>query len=197
MTTTTATAKLRFIPAEGYRTTVGNVEIRSHFVNGAGWTVQIRRNGAFESAQMHAHEHLAVDAINTLLAELETLAEAEQPTEAPAPVVKLPAAAKGTQTKVSDPGHTALAIAASNDEGIVKQGGGLGEATRPQIRSLAKRGYLIEIYETDRSDARKVIEAGRITAKGLARLADLTKAEREAAEKAARLAVIDTIQIAA
>ncbi len=188
MTTTTATAKLRFIPAEGITRVVGNVEIRSHFVNGAGWTVQIRRAGAFESAQMHRHEHLAVDAINALVEQYEAeTAEVEAPA-APVAEVKPIAGNHGTTMRVSDPSHTVLALAATNPAGIVEQGGNLGQATRPQIRSLAKKGYLTEIYETGRSDARKVIVAGRITAKGRRRLAELTAADTEAARINAAIA---------
>ena len=194
MTTTTAIAKLGSIPAEGYRATVGNVEIRSHFVNGAGWTIQIRRNGAFESAQMHAHEHLAVDAINILIAELEAPAEAEQPTEAPAPV-KLPVAAKGTQTKVSDPGHTALAVAKL--VGHIERGGKPGQAPIGVLNALAKRGHLHLTYQTGRSDLRRVVTGGELTRAGEIALDRLTDAERQEAEKAARLAVINTIRLAA
>ncbi len=135
--TTTATAKLRFIPTEGYRTTVGTVEIRSFFVNSAGWTVQIRRNGAFESAQMHAHEHLAVDAINTLLAELETPAEVEA---AEAPAVKL-TAPKGGATKMS-PAEVTVIGQALDSTGHIRRGRGVAAADLGSLLAMAKRGFI-------------------------------------------------------
>lgn len=186
MTQTATTAAPRFIPATGLTAEISGTTVSAFWVNAAGWKVQARKDGLTVHSTLVQHEHNAIAAFNALVAK----AEAEQAAGAPTAPVKLPVAAKGSQTKVSDPGHTVLAIAASNAEGIVKQGGGLGEATRPQIRALAKRGYLIEIYEKDRNDLRKVIEAGRITAKGLARIAELTKAEAEAAKQADAIAAV-------
>jgi hypothetical protein len=132
MTTTTATAKLRFIPTEGYRTTVGTVEIRSYFVAGVGWTVQIRRNGAFESAQMHAHEHQAVDVINTLVAELETA-------EAPAPV-KLSTPKSGA-TKMS-PAEVIVLGEALDSTGHIRRGRGVASADLASLKAMARRGFV-------------------------------------------------------
>jgi hypothetical protein len=192
MTHNALAEKARFIPATGLRSQVGTVEISAFWVNAAGYTVQVRRDGLTIASQMHRHEHLAVDAFNTAVEQ----AEAETPAEtATAPVVKLPAAAKGTTTKVSDPGHTTLAIA--HLTGRIERGGKPGQAPIGVLNALAKRGHLHLTYQTGRSDARKVVTGGTITHAGRVALDKLTAEDRAAAELAAKLAVIDTIQLAA
>jgi len=187
MTQTTATAKLRFIPETGSaRTVVNGTEISVMWMNGAGWKVQARKDGLTVHSTLVQHEHKAVEAFNALVAEAET-AEVEQPAAQPAEVKPIPGNV-GRTMRVSDPAHTVLALAVTDPDGIVRQGGGLGYATRTQIRSLAKRGYLTEIYETGRNDARLVIAAGRITDKGRRRLAEITKADAEAARIADAIA---------
>lgn len=100
--------------------------------------------------------------------------------------VKLQPAAKGTQTKVSNPATAVLAVAAAN--GLVERGGQPGQASVAQLNGLARRGYLTLVYEAGRSDLRRVVVAGRITNAGRTRLVELVAAERAAAEHAAALA---------
>lgn len=187
MTTTTAAAEaLRFIPAAGITAAVAETTVQAFWVNGAGWKVQVRKDGLTVHSTLVRHEHEAVAEFNALVAK----AEAEQPAEAPAPV-KLPAASKGKATKVSDPGHTVLAIAASATDGIVRRGGKPGEATVKQINALAKRGYLALVHdETGRYGARRYVIGGRITASGQRRLAELTKADADAAQQADAIATV-------
>lgn len=191
MTQTTAT-RIYTIPNTGLATTVGDVtiEVRPH--SHAGYLVQARRNGthAPDLCSRRTFETDAIRAYQAVIAKVEAeqaTAEVEAPAGQPAKVEAIPGNV-GTLQRVSDPSHTVLALAATAHDEIVRQGGGLGYATRPQIRGLARKGYLTEIYEKDRSDARKVIEAGRITAKGLARLAELTKADAERARLDAAIA---------
>lgn len=201
MTTTTATAKLRFIPETGQPVTVvvNGTEVTAKWTNGAGWTVMARRDGYTIHANTQPDERIAVDLFNQLVEQYENetaevTTEVEQPAPVAAPIempapVKLAPAAKGTQTKVSDPGHTVLALADSATDGIVRRGGKPGEATVKQIDALAKRGYLTRILdETGRYGARQYVIGGQITAKGMAKLAELTKAETEAARLAAAIA---------
>jgi hypothetical protein len=200
MTTTTATAKLRFIPQDGKPVTVvvNGTAISAKWTNGAGWTVMARRDGYTIHANTQPVERIAVDLFNQLV-EQHGATDGEQP----APVepvtaaepVKLPAAAKGSQTKVSDPQHVALAVAALN--GRVNRGGQPGEFNVRVLTALARRGYLRLTYQEGRSDSRQIVTGGTLTNPGRIRLDQLTADERAEAEKAARLAVIDSIRIAA
>ncbi len=201
-TTSTATAKARFIPAAGLRAQVGAVEIVAFWVNGAGWKVQTQVGYHATYSNLHQHEHQALAEYHALIEqhEAEQTTEVEGPTPATvetAPVVKLPTPAKGTTTKVTDPGHTVLAICSLNDEGRIERGGQPGQADVRLLTSLAKRHLVKLTYQEGRSDARKVVTGAVITNGGRNALAQLTAAEREAADMAARLAVIDRIQIAA
>ncbi|GAA2623908.1 hypothetical protein GCM10010399_64030 [Dactylosporangium fulvum] len=192
--TQTMTAPIT-IPAEGLVHTAGDVEltVRPHPV--AGYLIQGRRNGviARDLCSQHNTEWAARIAWAKLLEQYPaTPAPVDPAPAAPAIPAQRPAPAPipGNATghlRVSDPSHTVLALAATDPDGIVRQGGGLGHATRTQLRSLAKKGYLELIYEK-RTDARKVPEAGRITAKGRARLAELTAADAHNARIAAAVA---------
>lgn len=183
MTQTTIAQPLT-IPAQGLRAELGNVVITALYINGAGYKVMARRDGNVIVSQLHTFETDALAAVHTLIAE-----HAPAPVE---PAVERPTVAipgnVGTRMRVSDPAHFVLAVAATNPNGIVEQGGKLGQATRPQLRSLANKGYLELIHETGRRDARKVIVAGRITSRGRRRLAELTAADRELAEYTDQLA---------
>lgn len=206
--TTEATAtRIYSIPATGLTHTVGDVviEVRPH--SHVGFLIQATRNGvhAPELCARRDFEYDAIKAFAAIIAQVEAEqaevveepAEVEVPT-APveiAPVVKLAPAAKGTVAKVSDPGHTALAIA--HLTGRIERGGQPGQADVRLLSSLAKR-YLVKLtYEEGRSDARKVVTGAEITHAGRVALARLTAEDRAAAEMAAKLAVIATIQIAA
>jgi hypothetical protein len=188
MTQETPTAPARFIPATGLTATVNGTTVQAFWVNGAGWKVQTRRDGATITSQLHQHEHQAVAAFNTLVAE-----SVPAPVE-PAPV-RLTPVAKGTQTKVTDPQHTALAVASV--VGRVERGGKVGQASVRTLTALAKRGLLTLTYEQDRPDARKVVTGGVITSPGRTRLAQLTAADRELAEYAARRAANLAINVPA
>lgn len=168
-------------PSEIRTHLVGDREISVMHVGAGGCTVQVRDAGRTTSSKWFQFESQAVRHYAELV-------EAN-PIVAPAPA-KLQPAASGTQTKVSDPGHTVLAVAALN--GIVYRGGQPGEATVAQLKALVKRGYLDLTYETGRNDLRKVVVGGRITRVGMVRLAELTADEREAAEAAAKLAHVLT-----
>lgn len=174
-----AATQIRSIPAEGLVHLAGDVEIRALQTPQAGCLVQVRINGTIARDQCSAHnlQSAAIAEYNRLVA--------LHPAEV-APVVRLQPAAKGTQTKVSDPAHTLLAVAALN--GSVERGGQPGQGTVTQLTSLAKRGYLTLTYQTGRHDLRKVVVGATITRAGRIRLAELTEADREAAERAAAIA---------
>jgi hypothetical protein len=179
MTQTTTTAQPPTIPAAGLEHRSGNLVATVTPHPQAGYRIQVRIAGVFnaELSSGHVYEYDALRAWNTLVAQY------------PAPVEPAPAlapAAKGTQTAVSDPGHTALVVAAMN--GRVERGGKEGQVGVKTLTAMAKRGYLQLTYETGRRDARKVVTGGTLTGPGRIRLAQLTCAEREAAEFAARLA---------
>lgn len=179
MTHTTTTAQPLTIPAAGLRTELADgTVVTATYVNGAGYKVMARRNGNLVASQLHTFETAALRAVEALIAE-HTPAQAETPTARLAPV------AKGTATKVTDPQHTALAVAALC--GSVQRGGHEGQASVKTLTAMAKRGYLQLTYETGRRDARKVVTGGTITGAGRTRLAELTAADRETAEYAARL----------
>lgn len=188
MTQNAVAEKPLTIPAEGLTVRVGDAEVRAFYVNAAGYKVQVRINGAHrpELGGLYTFDTDAVSAFNALVAHLETPAGV-------APVVKLGAVAKGTATKVSDPGHTALAIAHLN--GRVERGGKPGQYNVRVLTALAKRGLLKLTYEEGRSDARKVVTGGVLTGAGRVRLDQLTQDEREAAEYAAHAAVINSITV--
>jgi hypothetical protein len=73
--------------------------------------------------------------------------------------------------------------------GRVGRGGKPGQASVKTLTALARRGYLDLTYQNGRRDACKVVTGGTLAGPGRTRLAQLTAAEREAAEFAARLAV--------
>lgn len=174
------------IPATGYRAELADgTVITALYLSGAGYKLQARRNGQLIASQLHTFE---TDALRVIAA---LIAEHTPATPEPAPAAAIPGNI-GTTIRVSDPAHTILAVAAMAHDGIVEQGGKPGQATRTQLRSLAKKGYLELIYET-RTDARLVPIGGRITAQGRRRLAELTAADRENAERAARAAAIQSI----
>jgi hypothetical protein len=177
--TQTTTAQPLTIPATGLVHTAGDVTIRAYYVNAAGYKVEARRDGQLIASQLHTFETDALQAVAALIAE-HTPAAAEPTT------VKLAPVAKGTATKVSDPQHTALGVAAIN--GRVERGGKPGQYSVKVLTALAKRGLLDLTYQTGRRDARKVVTGGTLTGAGRIRLAQLTADERDAAEQAARLA---------
>lgn len=179
--TQTTTAKQ--IPAQGLTHTAGDVELTVIPTAQAGYRIQGRRNGvhAPDLCSAHTFETHALTAWNALVAQCPAPVE-------PAPVVAIPGNV-GTHMRVSDPSHVVLMLAATDPDGIVRQGGNLGQATRTQLRSLAGKGYLELILEI-RTDARKVPVAGRITNAGRRRLAELTAADRHAAGIAAAVAGI-------
>lgn len=179
--TTTATP-IYTIPADGLTAVIGDVEIHAFQTPQAGCLVQVRIDGRIVRDLCSGH-NLQSQAIAAYRALVERF-------EAEAAPTKLQPAASGTQTKVSDPGHTVLAVAALN--GIVHRGGQPGEATVIQLKALAKRGYLTLVHETGRDDLRKVVIGGRITRAGRIRLAELTADERESAATAAKLAHVLT-----
>jgi plastocyanin len=193
--TSTATAnRIYSVPNAGLVHVIGEVEITLNPHTYAGFLLRGSRNGvhAPDLCGQFNHSDDAIRAFTAAIARVEAEqveAAAEKPAkvEAPATVHAIPGNV-GTMQRVSDPAHTVLALAATHPAGIVEQGGKLGQATRTQIRSLARKGYLVEIYEQGRNDARKVIEAGRITAKGRKRLAELTAADSDAARLNAALA---------
>lgn len=77
--------------------------------------------------------------------------------------VTLAAPAKGTQTKVTDPGMQALAYAIAAG-GYIRRGGHEGEAPVTVLKALAKRGHLDPTVEVH--GRRKVIVGGQITRAG-------------------------------
>jgi hypothetical protein len=159
--------------ASGTRTTErGNVIIAlaPHVL---GWLVQTLTDGRQTSSHRFGYETDALIAYRTLVAEH-------------TPTIALAPPAKGTATKVTDPGHTILAVAAIN--GIVHRGGGVGQASVTQLHALAKRGMLDLVVEMQ--GRRKVTVAGRINNVGRNALDRLTEADREAARIAA--AVVGT-----
>jgi hypothetical protein len=178
MTQTTTTAPITTIPAAGLVHTAGDVEIRAMYVNGAGYKIMARRDGDLIASQLHTFETEALAAIGNLIAE-------HTPARAESTPVRLAPAAKGTATKVSDPQHTALAVAAFC--GSVQRGGHEGQASVKTLTAMARRGYLQLTYQTGRRDARKVVTGGTITGPGRTRLAELTAADRELAAYTARL----------
>lgn len=168
-------------PSEIRTHLVGDREISVMHVGAGGCTVQVRDAGRATSSKWFQFESQAVRHYAELV-------EANPvPVEAP---VKLAPAAKGTATKVSDPQHTVLAIAALT--GTVHQGGQPGQATVAQLRSLARRGYMELIHEIGRTDLRQVVTGGHITHAGRTRLAELTAADTEAAEREALIAHVLT-----
>lgn len=185
MTNTTTAAKVYAIPAQGLRHEAGDLVLTVTPTPQAGYRIHARRNGATDPALCSGHtfEVNALRVWNALVAE--HAPAPIEPTPA-APVAKLAPVAKGTATKVSDPQHTALVVAEIN--GRVERGGKVGQASVKVLTALAKRGYLTLAYEQGRRDARRVVTGGVITPAGCIRLAQLTDAEREAAEHAARLA---------
>lgn len=193
-TSTTAT-RIYTIPNNGLVTVIGDTTVETRPHSHAGFLVQVRRGARFDAelSSRHNFEDDAIRAYQAVIAkvEAEQAAEVEAPV-APivtAPVVKLPTAAKGTQTRVSDPGHTVLALAANATDGTVRRGGKPGQATVKQINALASRGYLILVHdETGRYGARKYVIGGRITASGQHKLAELTAAETAAARLDAAIA---------
>ncbi|GAA0719282.1 hypothetical protein Drose_05615 [Dactylosporangium roseum] len=195
--THTATAPLT-IPAEGLVHTNGDVvlAVRPHPV--AGFRIEARRND-FIAPELCSTHTFEVDARRVWAALLEQYPASPAPEPTPAapaiPAQRLAPVAKGRQTKVSDPGHTALAVAEMY--GRVERGGKAGQASVKVLTALAKRGYLALTYQTGRRDARRVVTGGTITGPGRTRLNQLTAAEREVAEHAARLATALTINVAA
>ncbi|GAA2347446.1 hypothetical protein [Dactylosporangium salmoneum] len=198
MTQTTTAAKIYEIPAEGLTAQVGDVTVKAFWVNGAGFKVEARRGRDLIASSLHTFDTHAIPVYEALVAE-HTPAPVEPAPAAEvipaAPVVRLAAAAKGTATKVTDPQHTALVIALMN--GRVERGGKEGQFNVRVLTALAKRGYLDLTYQAGRRDARKVVTGGTITPAGRTRLDQLTAAERQAAERAARLATALTINLAA
>lgn len=187
----TTTAQPLTIPAAGLEHRSGNVVITATPTAQAGYRVQVRIAGIFNADLSSGHTY-QTDALRAFVA----LVEQYPATLEPAPAVVAIPGNVGQHMRVSDPSHVVLALAATAPNGIVEQGGKLGQATRTQLRSLAKKGYLELIYEV-RTDARKVPVGGRITALGRKRLAELTQADRDAAEHAARLAVVLNITASA
>jgi hypothetical protein len=179
MTQATTSASITTIPAAGLVDTAGNVVITALYVSGAGYKVMARRGGNLIASHLRTFE---TDALR-LIEELK--AEHAPATAEPAPV-RLAPAAKGTQTEVTDPQHTALAVASV--AGRVERGGKVGQASVRTLTALAKRGLLTLTYEQGRPDARKVVTGGVITSPGRTRLAQLTAADRGLAEYTARLA---------
>lgn len=173
MTTTTAPLT---IPATGLIHNAGDVIITVLPTAQCGYQLQVRVAGAFHHGEHHVFETHALTAWAALVAKY----------PAP-PVQRLAPAAKGTATKVSDPQHTALVVAAM--VGRVERGGQVGQASVKTLAALARRGYLALTYETGRRDARKVVTGGVLTGPGRIRLGQLTSTEREAAEFTARLAL--------
>lgn len=76
--------------------------------------------------------------------------------------VKLAPAAKGTATKVTDPGLVALEVAIF--DGYLRRGGGIGRASVTLLKALAKRGHVDLVVEMQ--GRRKVIVGARITRAG-------------------------------
>lgn len=175
----TTTAQPLTIPAAGLRVELGTVVVTAMYVSGVGYKVMARRDGAGIASQLHTFETDALAAVATLIAE-------HTPAAVEPPPVKLTPVAKGTQTKVTDPQHTALAVASV--AGRVERGGKVGQASVGTLTALAKRDLLALTYEQGRADARKVVTGGVITSPGRTRLAQLTAADRELAEYTARLA---------
>jgi hypothetical protein len=168
------------IPAEGLTHTAGDVVLTVNPHSHVGYLIQGRRNGVIDPAlcSQHNNSWAAGQAWTRLIAEHAAPAE-------PAPVAAIPGNV-GRQMRISDPSHIVLAVAATAADGIVHQGGNLGQATRTQLRSLTKKGYLTLIYEA-RTDARLVPIGGRITTQGRRRLAELTAADLDLAAYTARL----------
>lgn len=163
------------IPAEGLTHTAGDVKLRVMPTAQCGYQIQGRRNGvhAPELSSTHTFETQALTAWADLIAQ-------HPAQDAP----KLAPAAKGTQTQVSDPGHTALAVAELN--GFIARGGQPGQASVTLINSLAKRGYLKRT--TEMQGLRQVVTGATITHAGRIRLGQLTAEDREAARIAAAVA---------
>jgi hypothetical protein len=176
----TNAAHTHSIPAEGLRHEAGDTVWTLNTVGCGGYSLNIRTNGAKTGGDWFQFSTNALNAWNAI-ADANPVEVVE-----PAPVRTLPAPAKGTATKVSDPAHTILAVAALN--GFVQRGGQPGQGDVRLLTSLAKRGYLALQYETGRSDLRKVVVGATITRAGRVRLAELTAADREAAERAAAIA---------
>lgn len=84
-------------------------------------------------------------------------------TEVPADTVILAPAAKGTTTKVTDPGLHALDTALLAG-GWIGRGGHEGQAPEPVLKALAKRGHLELTIRMD--GRRKVTTGGTITRAG-------------------------------
>jgi hypothetical protein len=183
MTQNAVAAQPLTIPATGLEHRNGDTVLRVFPHPQAGYLIQGRRNGAIATdlCSQHNTDWDALQAWKRLVAEH----TAPGPTPA-APAVKLAAVAKGAQTKVTDPQHTALAVAAFC--GRVERGGHEGQASVKTLTALAKRGHLDLTYQQGRRDARRVVTGGTITGPGRTRLAQLTAADRELAEYAARLA---------
>lgn len=175
----TNAAHTHSIPAEGLRHEAGDTVWTLTTVGCGGYSLNIRTNGAKTGGDWYQFSTNALNAWNAIV-------DANPAAVEPAPVRTLPAPAKGTQTKVSDPAHTILAVAAT--AGFVRRGGQPGQGDVRLLTSLAKRGYLTLAYETGRSDLRKVVVGATITRAGRIRLAELTAADREAAERAAAIA---------
>lgn len=176
----TQTTQPLTIPAEGLRHEARDVVITAIPTAQAGYRIQVRVGGVFnaELSSGHVFETNALTEWHRLVAQHPAATITTAPTLAPA--------AKGVQTKVSDPGHTALVIAEMN--GLVERGGKPGQYSVRVLTALAKRRYLTLTYETGRRDARKVVIGGTISASGRVRLGQLTAAERAAADFDARLA---------
>ncbi len=183
---TTATRPLT-VPAHGLTHTAGNLVATLLPMAQTGYRIQARVGGEHrpELCSTHAFETHALAAWAALV---------EQHPASPAPVVPVPGNV-GTITAVSDPSHRVLMLAAGSADGHVDQGGQPGQATRTQLRSLAKKGYVSLVFEAGRRDARKVITGAVITSEGRRRLAQLDAADVEAARIAA--AVTGRVAVAA
>jgi hypothetical protein len=178
MTNTTVAPATRIytIPATGLEHAAGDVTIVCFPHPQAGYRIHGRRNGVTDPAlcSTHSYEYDALREWNALVALHPAAVEPAAP--------KLTPATKGTQTKVSDPQHTALAIAVTC--GHIERGGKPGQAAVTVLKALAKRGYLDLTYSPT---SRFTVTGADITGPGRTRLAQLTAADRELADFTARL----------
>jgi hypothetical protein len=85
-------------------------------------------------------------------------------TETPADTVILTPPAKGTATKITDPGLKAVDTALYNG-GWIGRGDHEGQAPEPVLKALAKRNHLTLTYATH--GRRKVTTGGSVTRAGL------------------------------
>ncbi len=175
MTTTTATAKLRFIPEDGKPVTVvvNGTEVSAKWTNGAGWTVMARRDGLTIHANTQPVEHIAVALFNQLVEQY----EAETTAPADASTVKL-TAPKGGATKMS-PAEVIVIGQALDSTGRIRRGRGVASASIDMLIAMARRGFITLTGPQFRPTGGEVTDWGKRIHKETVAAAEATQQQQD------------------